>query len=64
MNETPTRFSNIVPGGYGHMMYMDPALFHDNVSLAYLNQSQSILDINIDSNNRQSRVELVPPKYN
>ena len=58
MNETPTRVSNIVPGGYGHVMYMDPALFHDNISLAYLNQSQSILDMNVD--HRASRIEMNP----
>lgn len=56
MNETPSRFSNIPPGAYNNYMYMDPAHFHDNISLAQLNQSQSVLDIYAD--HRASRMEL------
>jgi len=55
MNETPTRFSNVAPGAYSNFLYMDPALFHDNISQANLNQSQSILDINVD--HRASRAD-------
>lgn len=60
MNETPTRFSNIAPGAHNNLMYMDPTYFHDNISLAYLNQSQSVLDVNVD--HRASRVEAHPSR--